>query len=227
MLATASGAMVAVWDPSPNIPVQLLPRWTVAQSGVVRCVRWNHTNQVVGVSGDGALLVRARTMRLAHACGSPRSPSHTLARPRFARTSAGASERGRRAAQSLHHHASGTCVGSIPDPAAPTAPPTPPLAVEPSTLSSIAFSKGSRYLATAGPPCKEVLIWDLKRKVIHSFVPFPRPCVVAAAHTRAPQSCAQAPAAVAPSTSPWVAMLAVVTHGGCAGLRRVRSARCV
>jgi hypothetical protein len=59
MLATAVGSTVAVWDPSPNIPVQLLPRWSVAQSGVARCVRWNHTNQVVGVSGDGALLVRA------------------------------------------------------------------------------------------------------------------------------------------------------------------------
>jgi hypothetical protein len=81
MLATACGATVAVWDPSPNIPVQLLPRWSVAQSGVVRCVRWNHTNQVVGVSGDGALLVRARMTRLVHASCVSLSPSHALAGP--------------------------------------------------------------------------------------------------------------------------------------------------
>lgn len=157
-LSTAVGPMVAVWDPSPNIPVQLVPRWSVALPGVARCVRWNHTNQVVGVSGDGGLLVRAL------ACSPRRSSPRPTLHVRHAARGWVLTLGGLRV-QSLHHHASGTCVGRIPDPTAPDTPTTTPLAVEPSTLSSIAFSKGSRYLATVGPPCKEVLIWDLKRKV--------------------------------------------------------------
>eukprot|EP00959_Pyramimonas_sp_CCMP1952_P273999 5727595-Pyramimonas_sp.AAC.1 len=108
LLASSAGKLVTVWDPSTQ-----QSRWSVTSPTLVHCVKWNHTNQVVGAAGDDGLI-------------------------------------------SLYHHSSGHNVGRIPE--------TPDAIGQQQTVHSIAFSKGSRYLATGGEGM-DVLIWDLKRKV--------------------------------------------------------------
>ena len=108
LLASSTGNLVTVWDPFTQ-----QSRWSVTHQAPVHCVKWNHTNQVVGAAGDDGLI-------------------------------------------SLYHHSSGHSVGRIPE--------TPDAIAQQPSIHSIAFSKGSRYLATGGEGT-EVLIWDLKRKV--------------------------------------------------------------
>eukprot|EP00854_Cymbomonas_tetramitiformis_P029202 gene29202-36324_t len=115
LLVSSLSNVITAWDPLTDSA-----RWNFVSASNVNCVRWNHTNQVVGSSGDDGAVY-------------------------------------------LHHHSSGNQMGRLPE-LAPDEPERAGSAMAES-ISCIAFSKGSRYLATAGSG-STVKVWDLKRKVM-------------------------------------------------------------